>query len=81
MSSGQIKKISIIRELYGEKNLYILDEVLSVIDENTRNKVINYCKNRKIALVIISHNIEIKEIEVKKYKLIKEKDNIILREE
>ena len=47
----------------------------------TRNKVINYCKNRKIALVIISHNIEIKEIEVKKYKLIKEKDNIILREE
>ncbi len=81
LSSGQIKKISIIRELYGEKNLYILDEVLSVIDENTRNKVINYCKNRKIALVIISHNIEIKEIEVKKYKLIKEKDNIILREE
>ena len=61
--------------------MYILDEVLSVIDENTRNKVINYCKNRKIALVIISHNIEIKEIEVKKYKLIKEKDNIILREE
>ena len=81
LSSGQIKKISIIRELYGEKKLYILDEVLSVIDENTRNKVINYCKNRKIALVIISHNIEIKETEVKKYKLIKEKDNIILREE
>lgn len=71
LSTGQRKKILLMRALLSKSEVIILDEVLSGIDEISRKKIENtlsYLKEK--ALIIISHE-PIKEMVFnKKYKLL-----------
>ncbi len=70
LSTGQRKKILLLRALFAESELIILDEVLSGMDIESRNKVETLIDNdRKRTFIIISHE-PINNIHfTKKYKI------------
>jgi subfamily B ATP-binding cassette protein HlyB/CyaB len=70
LSTGQRKKILLLRALFSEAEVIILDEVLSGMDNETRNKVETLINSKKeVTIIIISHE-PINNIEFsKKYKI------------
>lgn len=77
-SDGQKQRIAIARALFFQKNIIILDEALSLLDEISQQNIIkNIKKNLKNqSLIIISHNLDIKRFcdinyEIKNKKIIK----------
>lgn len=56
LSTGQRKKILIMRALLSEAELIILDETLSGIDKESKEKIENYLNNLTVrSFIIISH--------------------------
>ena len=58
LSGGQIQRIAIARALYQNKQVLVLDESTSALDEKTEEKILNNIlkeKNNKI-VIIVSHN-------------------------
>lgn len=59
VSGGQKQRIAIIRALYAQPQLLVLDEVTNQLDEELEKKVIfylkEYAKKRNIAIVLASH--------------------------
>ena len=57
-SGGQRKRLGLARALFLEKDIYILDEPTSFLDNNTINKVYNNLKSFFLnkTVIIISHN-------------------------
>ena len=58
-SSGEKERILFARELYKKPSFLIIDEAFSSIDKKTRDKILDYCYEKKIGLIIISHYNEI----------------------
>jgi ABC-type bacteriocin/lantibiotic exporter with double-glycine peptidase domain len=60
VSGGQKQRIAIIRALYAQPELLILDEVTNQLDENLEHKVMyylkNYAKSQHIAIILVSHS-------------------------
>jgi len=63
LSGGQSRRVSIVRAMMKEADLYCLDEPFKGLDEVTKLKTIDYVKNRTKdkTLLIISHDIELKK--------------------
>lgn len=61
-SMGQRQKIILARALYNAKQFIILDEPTNFLDHETSinliKKIINFCRNKQMTLLIISHNEE-----------------------
>ncbi len=64
LSTGQKRRINILRSYLMNKNIYILDEPTSNLDKHTEEIVVNfilkYFKNK--TLIIATHNEKINEI-------------------
>lgn len=58
LSGGQKSKIAFAALLYSKANILLLDEPTNHLDNNTRDYIINYLKNYKGTVLIISHDIE-----------------------
>lgn len=80
LSTGQKRRLNLLRSYLMEKNVYILDEPLSNLDSQTEKVVIafilKYFKDK--TLVIITHSDEIRKIcnkfyEFKDHKLVEER--------
>ncbi len=70
LSTGQRKKILLLRALFAESELIILDEVLSGMDIESRNKVESLIESdRKRTYIIISHEPITNINFTKKYKI------------
>ncbi len=78
LSTGQKRRINILRSYLMDKDIYILDEPTSNLDKHTEEIVVNfilkYFKNK--TLIIATHNEKINEICNKFYKF----ENHILKE-
>ena len=57
LSGGQVQRIGIARAIYKNKNILIMDESTSSLDENTENQLINSLREitSEMTLIIISH--------------------------
>lgn len=66
ISGGQAKRVSLARAMISEKEILLLDEPLSNIDEQTRQKVLQYLKtylDGKKTVLYVSHDMtEVREI-------------------
>lgn len=64
LSTGQKRRINILRSYLIDKNIYILDEPTSNLDKHTEEIVVNfilkYFKNK--TLIIVTHNEKINKI-------------------
>jgi len=58
LSGGGKSKIAFAALLYSKANILLLDEPTNHLDASTRNYIINYLKNYKGTVLIISHDIE-----------------------
>lgn len=60
LSGGQIQRVVIARALFREKNLIVLDEPTSSLDNLSQSKIIEYIFNlpSQYALLLISHRLE-----------------------
>ena len=58
LSGGQKSKIAFAALLYSKANVLLLDEPTNHLDSNTREYIIDYLKNYKGTVLIISHDIE-----------------------
>ena len=58
LSGGQKSKIAFAALLYSKANILLLDEPTNHLDNITRNYIINYLKNYKGTVLIISHDID-----------------------
>ena len=71
LSTGQKRRINILRSYLMDKDIYILDEPTSNLDKHTEEIVVNfilkYFKNK--TLIIVTHNEKINEICNKFYKI------------
>jgi ABC-type multidrug transport system fused ATPase/permease subunit len=60
LSGGQIQRIGLARALYREPKVLFLDEFTGALDFNTEAKIVNTIeklnKNKKITIIIITHN-------------------------
>ena len=57
LSGGQKSKIAFARLLYSKPEIILLDEPTNHLDESSRNFVIDYLKNYKASVLVISHDI------------------------
>lgn len=57
LSGGEKSKIAFARVLYQNADIMLLDEPTNHLDENTRSYIINFLKNYKNSVYIISHDI------------------------
>tara|TARA_A100001035_G_scaffold280139_2_gene284219 strand:+ start:742 stop:2436 length:1695 start_codon:yes stop_codon:yes gene_type:complete len=56
LSGGQKKRIGIARALYNLKNIIVLDEPTSFLDEKTELEIVkNIIKNKDLTVVMVSH--------------------------
>ena len=58
LSGGQKSKIAFARLLYSHPEIMLLDEPTNHLDKKTKDYVINYLKNYKGSIFVISHDIE-----------------------
>ncbi len=84
LSTGQKRRINLLRSYIMDKDIYILDEPTSNLDEQTEKIVVNFILNHFAdkTLIIATHNQEIKKActkfyEVKEHILIEQQDNLI----
>ena len=57
LSGGQKSKVAFAKLLYSNPEIILLDEPTNHLDEESRNYVINYLKNSKGTILIISHDV------------------------
>ena len=57
LSGGQRQRISIARSLMKNKNILILDDSLSALDNNVAKAIKSQLKKNKCTTLIISHNL------------------------
>ena len=55
ISGGEILRIALARAIYSNKQLYILDEFSSALDNETEKEIIENLKKFKKTLIIVSH--------------------------
>ena len=58
LSGGQKSKVAFAKLLYSKPELILLDEPTNHLDEKTKEFVINYLKNYKDSVYVISHDID-----------------------
>lgn len=58
LSGGQKSKVAFARLLYSKPEIILLDEPTNHLDQVTKDFVINYIKNYKGSVYIISHDVE-----------------------
>ena len=58
LSGGQKSKIAFARLLYSKQEIILLDEPTNHLDIDTKEYIINYIKNYKGGVYVISHDIE-----------------------
>ena len=58
ISGGQKSKVAFARLLYSMPNILLLDEPTNHLDIDTKDYIINYLKNYKGLILVISHDIE-----------------------
>lgn len=80
LSTGQKRRINILRSYLMNKEIYILDEPTSNLDKHTEEVVVNFILNhfKDKTLIIATHNEKINEICNKFYKF--ENHKLILKE-
>ncbi|WP_334199178.1 ABC transporter ATP-binding protein [Mycoplasma sp. 1654_15] len=62
-STGQIQKIHLARSLYESKEILIIDEGLSNLDNENFDKILlNLLQNKNLTLILITHHLEKKYI-------------------
>lgn len=64
LSGGEIAKICLIRELYRDKEVLLLDEPFNDIDDKTRNDILNFLHNIDKTVIVISHALRAEEIQL-----------------
>ncbi|WP_354367521.1 ABC transporter ATP-binding protein [Peptoniphilus olsenii] len=57
LSGGESRKICLIRTLYKEADLYLLDEPMNDLDLNIRVKLLKYLEELNSTIIVIDHNI------------------------
>lgn len=79
ISGGQRQRVSIARALYHNKDILIMDESTSALDEKTENEILEYLKDLKneITIILISHKKETLKYCDRVYKISKKKMRII----
>ena len=58
LSGGQKSKVAFARLLYSNPEIILLDEPTNHLDEDSKNYIINYLKNYKGTVLVISHDTE-----------------------
>ena len=58
LSGGQKSKVAFARLLYSKPEIILLDEPTNHLDKESRDYIINYLKNYKGMILVISHDIE-----------------------
>lgn len=58
ISGGEKQKIALLRILLKGPELLILDEALSMVDTESRNKILNYLLLQNFTIIYITHNLE-----------------------
>ena len=71
ISGGEMQRIAIARALYSEKEVLILDEFTSSLDNENENKIFETISelNKTKTIIIVSHNLEISKFVKKAYKI------------
>ena len=57
LSGGQKSKVVFVKLLYSNPEIILLDEPTNHLDEDSKNYIINYLKNYKGTVLIISHDV------------------------
>lgn len=80
LSTGQKRRINLLRSYLMDKDIYILDEPTSNLDEQTEKVVVNFILNHFTdkTLIIATHNKEIKKTCTKFYEV---QDHILTKQE
>lgn len=58
LSGGQKSKVAFARLLYSNPEIMLLDEPTNHLDEDSKNYIVNYLKNYKGTVLVISHDVE-----------------------
>ena len=58
LSGGQKSKVAFVKLLYSNPEIILLDEPTNHLDEGSKNYIINYLKNYKGTVLIISHDVD-----------------------
>ncbi len=58
LSGGQKSKVAFVRLLYSKPEIILLDEPTNHLDQESRDYIINYLKNYKGSVFVISHDID-----------------------
>ena len=71
ISGGEMQRIALARALYSEKEILILDEFTSSLDNENENKIFETISelNKTKTIIIVSHNLEISKFVKKVYKI------------
>ena len=70
LSGGEKQRIALISALLLERDFYLLDEVTSALDEETKSAVIQYLGGREdLSLLFVTHDNEIKALSHKVFSL------------
>lgn len=63
LSGGEKQRIALISALLLERDFYLLDEVTSALDEDTKSAVVRYLQRREdLSLLFVTHDHEIKAL-------------------
>lgn len=71
ISGGEMQRIALARALYANKEILILDEFTSSLDSKNEKKIFETISelNKSKTVIIVSHDLQIKEIAKKSYKI------------
>ena len=71
ISGGESQRIALARAIYANKEILILDEFTSSLDKENENKIFERIVelNKSKTIIIVSHNLNIKEIANKTFQL------------
>ncbi len=62
LSLGQQQRLSLARTFFYDKDIYILDESLSNLNKELRNKILNKLISLNKTIIFISHHLDTSEI-------------------